>query len=331
MLYVTAMRFFSLVFTFLFGYGTYTQSNRRGLHSSKFADFELPWNIRQTFPNGYAGMSGTHRVNVAVLDSGVDMSHPDLRGQIAWTYDATGEGFYDFSGHGTHVTGTIAALRDGAGIAGVAPIANIYAIKVLAQTNNGEGEWSWLETAIYKAVQGPDGIVGTADDANVINMSFGSGTEVPTPGVLSAIQFAYAHGVVMVAAAGNKGDGNPATTEINYPAALPQVIAVGASNLFGDLTSFSSSAPYLEVAAPGDMVISTYLNGGYAIWGGTSMSTPHVTGIAALILANNGYMPVGSFGDHGMNTVRGILHSYTTSAGTSWDAGYGYGVVSYQG
>jgi len=267
-------------------------------------------------------------VDVAVLDTGIS-DHPDLKGQIKWTYDATGEGMQDYTGHGTHVTGTIAALRDGAGVAGVAPNVDIYAMKVIAHSNNDEGEWSWLADAIYKAVQGPDGIVGTADDADVINMSFGSGDEVPTQAVLDAVHFAYLHGVTMVAAAGNRGDGDLSTTELNYPAALPEVIAVGASTIYGDQADFSSSAPYMELAAPGDMIMSTYLNGGYAIWGGTSMATPHVAGLAAIIYATQGHLPVGSFGDTGSGTIRGILHGYTVSQGTSWDAGLGYGVVAY--
>jgi subtilisin family serine protease len=216
------------------------------------------------------------------------------------------------------------------GVVGVAPNVDLYNVKVLAETNGGEGEWDWLENAIYAAVAGPDGIVGTDDDAEILNMSFGSGDEVPTQGVLDAVAWAYSLGVVMVAAAGNRGDGDASTTELNYPAALPEVIAVGASDFTGSVTAFSSSAPYLELIAPGDFILSTITGNSYALWSGTSMSAPHVSALAALVIAQYGSLPVGNFGDMGDNTIRGILHGMASDSGTAgWDPVYGYGIALY--
>ncbi len=296
-------------------------------------DPETPWNIERIFDGNYVGdQIDSSSVQVAVLDSGVDLDHPELKDKIAWTYDATGQGIVeDDTGHGTHVIGIIAAASDDVGVVGVSPNVEIYSIKV---TNGSEmrGEWEWLADGIYAAVRGPDGIVGTADDADVISMSLDSRGEVPPNFVYTAIKYAYDLGVVLVAAAGNDGDSDPSTLEApTWPAAYPEVIAVSATTFTDEIANFSNTANYVEVAAPGDMILSTFLDG-YAVWSGTSMATPHVSAMVALIIALYGKLPVGTFNDMGTNTIRGILHQWAVDLGPAgWDPAYGYGLVHFGG
>jgi subtilisin family serine protease len=292
-------------------------------------DPEVTWNVDRLFDGAYTGDEfASESVQVAILDSGIDSDHPDLVDNIAWTYDATGSGSTeDDTGHGTHVAGIIAAANNDQGVTGVYSDAEIYAIKTIS-SETMEGEWEWLEEAIYAAVRGPDGQAGTEDDADVINMSFGSRDEVPPSYIHDAIKYAYDLGIVLVAAAGNDGDGDPSTGEVNWPAMYDEVIAVGALSPDNSITEFSNSGDFVEVVAPGDMILSTFLDGSYAQWGGTSMAAPHVSGLAALLIAQYGKLPVGSFNDFGTSSIRGLLHSYAVDLGTSgWDASYGYGLV----
>ena len=288
-------------------------------------DPETPWGIERVFNGNYDGDQYTTAVQVAILDTGIDLDHPDLAPNIAWWADATGgAGVEDRNGHGTHCAGTIGAIRDQNGVVGMYANVQIYAIKVLG--NGGSGDWSDLVTGIYLACQGPDGIEGTEDDADVISMSLG-GSSAPEE-VHDAIIHAYNLGIVIVAAAGNDGDGDPSTEEISYPAAYPEVIAVGATDKDDSVASFSNTGSYVELTAPGVDIYSTYKNGGYDTLSGTSMACPHVAGLVALIIAINGKMPVGSFDDTGTDTIRGYLHSTALDLGPSgWDPAYGYGLI----
>ncbi|MFW9928051.1 MAG: S8 family serine peptidase [Candidatus Thorarchaeota archaeon] len=292
---------------------------------------ETPWYIDRIFNGNYQGNSYPNsNVNVAILDSGIDSSHPELNGQVTWSYDATGgNNVTDATGHGTQVAGVIGAKENGQGIVGVNPNANLYSIKVLSGPDN-VGDWDWLSNGIYAAVRGPDGIVGTADDANVISMSLESNGEMPPPSVHDAITYAYNHNVALVAAAGNSGDNNPSTNEITWPAAYPEVIAVGATYANDSITSFSDSAPYIELVAPGYNIPSTYLNGGYVIGSGTSLAAPQVAGIISLLISQYGHLPIGTFNDMNTLTIRGLLHSSAFDLGpTGYDNAYGYGLVQF--
>ncbi len=290
-------------------------------------DGEIPWGVDRVVRDYEVGGEG---VQIAVLDTGIDPSHPDLAGKVTWVYDATGTGVKDETGHGTHVAGTIAASYNGFGVAGVASGAEIYGIKVLAGRDM-VGEYQWFADGIYAAVYGPDGILGTKDDADVISMSFDSQGELPPSYVYDAIKFAYDNGVVLVAAAGNGGDGDITTLEGDtWPAAYSEVIAVGSTDMYDRVSTFSNTAPYLELVAPGEFIVSTFLNGSYAMWAGTSMATPHVSGVVALLIAEYGHLPVGGFYDMGDATIRGLLHSMAYQFGTSaWTAYSGYGLVQY--
>jgi len=213
-------------------------------------------------------------VTVAVIDTGVDASHPDLAGQVLPGYDVinqTAGTSSDPNGHGTHVAGTIAALTgNGVGISSIAPDAKILPIRVLGA--NGSGYMSDAATGItYAADHGAD----------VINMSLGADTQVDA--VTNAIAYARSKGVVVVAAAGNeRGQGSPTS----YPAADPGVIAVAATDSSDTVASYSNQGDYVDVAAPGSGILST-TGGSYASWSGTSMASPHVAAVAALLRGYN--------------------------------------------
>ncbi|MEM2143135.1 MAG: S8 family peptidase [Candidatus Thorarchaeota archaeon] len=289
------------------------------------SDPETQWGIERIFNGVYDGHIPTADVDVAILDTGIDLDHPDLMANIAWGYDAVrGRTADDGNGHGSHCAGIVGAIKNGIGVVGVYANVDLYAIKVLGPS--GTGTYADIIEGIYAACKGPDGKEGTADDADVISMSLGGSTD--NVDLHNAIIHAYNMGIVIVAAAGNSGDGNPSTTEISYPAAYPEVIAVGATDSSDNIASFSNSGYYVEVAAPGVSIYSTYKNGGYATLSGTSMACPHVSGLVALIIAVKGKMPVGTFSDTGTNTIRGYLHSTALDLGPAgWDPSFGYGLI----
>ena len=289
------------------------------------SDPETPWGIERVFNGDYYGDSVNTKVQVAILDTGIDIDHPDLAANIKWAVDTTGQGINDVQGHGTHVAGTIGAVRDNSGVVGMYAFVEIYAIKVLG--NGGSGSWDDLILGIDYAMQGPDGVKGTEDDADVISMSLGASSD-PGQAVHDKIIEAYNAGIVLVAAAGNEGDGDPSTEEISYPAAYPEVISVGATDKDDTIASFSNSGFHVEVSAPGVDVYSTYKNGGYTTLSGTSMATPHVSGFIALYIALNGKQPVGTFDDTDTNTIRGWLHNAVLDLGPAgWDPEFGYGLI----
>ncbi|MBM2621597.1 S8 family serine peptidase [Actinoplanes sp. LDG1-06] len=215
---------------------------------------------------------------VAVLDSGVDAKHPDLVGNLVAGYDAianTAGGTTDPNGHGTHVAGTIAAVTgNGVGVSAVAPGAKVMPVRVLGA--NGSGVMS--DTA--------EGIIWAADHgADVINMSLGSKSKVNA--VSTAISYARSKGVVVVAAAGNEREKGSPTS---YPAADAGVIGVAATDSADKVATYSNSGSYVDVAAPGTAILSTYPTAlgkktGYASMSGTSMASPHVAAVAALLKA----------------------------------------------
>ncbi|MCK4539545.1 S8 family serine peptidase [Candidatus Parcubacteria bacterium] len=234
---------------------------------------QKPWGIVMI-----NGGSGGINVKVAVLDTGVYRDHLDLKANIIDCKDTTKrgikEGCADRNGHGTHVSGTIAAYggSDGSGIYGVAPETKLMAIKVCGATG------CWADDIAA-------GIDYVADNgANIISMSLGSDTQSDL--IKAAID--RHPEVLFVAAAGNDG---PADGSIDYPAANIKVIAVGSIDS-GEKVAFSSSrgindGDYIveerevEFGAPGVAVKSTWKDGCYKIIGGTSMATPHIAGLAA--------------------------------------------------
>jgi major intracellular serine protease len=217
-------------------------------------------------------------ITIAILDTGCDQSHPELKDRIIggrnFTDDDNGnrEIFKDYNGHGTHVAGTIAASKNHTGVVGVAPEASLLIVKVLDK--NGSGQYEWIIDGIQYAIE---------QKVDIISMSLGGPEDVPE--LYEAIQKAVANNILVVCAAGNEGDGEDSTDELAYPGSYNEVISVGAINLEGKLSDFSNSNREIDVVAPGEEIVSTYPNGKYAKLSGTSMATPHVSGALALIKA----------------------------------------------
>lgn len=217
-------------------------------------------------------------VRVAVIDSGVDRTGPELNepGRVLngcdWVTSPTnvcqGTGVTDENGHGTHVAGIIAAKKDGLGVTGVSPDAEILPLRVL--NADGAGWLSDIAAAIDYAV---------ANDSKVINLSLGGTSDFAL--IRVAIENAISRGVVVVAAAGNSGLG----AAPSYPAAYQGVIAVAATTESSRIATYSNEGNYIDVAAPGSDILSSWPFGsGYARLSGTSMASPQVAGLVALLL-----------------------------------------------
>jgi type VII secretion-associated serine protease mycosin len=273
-------------------------------------DREIQWDFGKLHVAKAWPTSTGAGVVVAVLDSGVDARHPDLAGQVLTGYDElTGRAGAntDPNGHGTHVAGTIAAVTgNDVGISAIAPDATILPVRVVGAT--GEGFMS----------DAAKGIVYAADHgADVINMSLGSKDQ--NKAVSNAVAYARSKGVVVVAAAGNEREkGSP----ISYPAATPGVIAVAATDDADKAASFSNRGSYVDVAAPGTRILSTVpaSKGYYAAYSGTSMASPHVAAVAALIRSKYPALTP--------DEVASALESSATDLGTKGkDSDYGYGRI----
>jgi major intracellular serine protease len=215
-------------------------------------------------------------ITVAILDTGCDGTHPDLSERIIggrnFTDDDYGnpDVYTDYNGHGTHVAGTIAAVYNDTGVVGVAPEASLLILKVLDK--NGSGQYDWIMNGINYAVE---------QKADIISMSLGGSEDVSE--LHQAIQNAIAKQILVVCAAGNEGDGQDSSDELAYPACYNEVISVGAINLQRRSSEFSNSNNEVDLVAPGEEILSTYLKGKYAKLSGTSMAAPHISGSLALI------------------------------------------------
>jgi subtilisin family serine protease len=259
-------------------------------------------NIRA--PQGWDLSRGSSNVTIAVVDTGVDLGHPDLSTKIVGGYDFVNNDAIaqDDNGHGTHVAGIAAAAsNNGTGVAGVSWGARIMPVKVL---NAGGG-------GTYGDVVA--GITWAADNgAHVINLSVG-GT-APSLALQNAVDYAVNKGVIVVAAAGNDG-----VNLVRYPAVYPNTIAVGATDSSNNLAGFSNFGPEIDLVAPGVSIYSTNLGGTYGYRNGTSMATPYVAGLAAILRG----IPGNSAG-----TVRSILEGTALDLGPAgWDAFYGNGLI----
>ncbi len=219
---------------------------------------------------------------VGVIDTGVNATHEDLAGKsIEPCYSAltgTGtlsSGCVDDNGHGTHVSGTIAATaNNGKGVAGAAPNAKLYMCKSL--TADGTGY-------VADSVACMNEIVAKRDThkIRVLSMSLSGSSASKTE--QAAVDNAFKNGVLVVAAAGNDGD-----TSVNYPAGYENAVSVGASDRNDAHASFSNFNSDVELSAPGVAVLSTIMSGGYGAWNGTSMATPHAAAGAALLSRTSG-------------------------------------------
>ncbi|WP_373999034.1 S8 family serine peptidase [Bdellovibrio bacteriovorus] len=268
--------------------------------------------------------TGSKDIIVAVIDSGIDYYHPDLQGNL-WTNqteqngktgvdddgngvidDIFGANFVDGAkptgdpaddyGHGTHVSGTIGALSfNGQGVAGTAWHVRILPVKFLNENGNG-----YLDSAI-KAIN-----YARKMGAKIYSNSWGGGGY--SENLKQAIKMTHDEGGVFVASAGNDSTNNDETPE--YPAsyAVPNIIAVGSMNNRGRLSDFSNYGRYsVDVAAPGENILSTDLYGGYTILSGTSMAVPHVSGIAVLLWSKNPELKNTTIRSRIMSTTKNLL------------------------
>lgn len=213
--------------------------------------------------------SGVQAMHIAVIDSGICAEHPDLAGRLLPGYDFVENDAIsqDVFGHGCAVSGIIAAnINNGVGIAGIAPHTQIMPLRVL--DGAGIGQYADVASAIVYAVD---------NGANVINLSLGG--IYPSAILHDAVNYAVDRNVSLVGAAGNTGG------DVLYPAAYPEVIAVGAVNSNLQVSRFSTTGPEVDVLAPGEEVLSLSPEGGYALQSGTSFAAAHVSAVLALEMA----------------------------------------------
>ena len=217
------------------------------------AELDAAWGVSR-ISSGivHAGGNTGAGVYVAIIDTGIDCTHPDLDGNCVGGFDFVNNDNdpSDDHGHGTHVAGTVAAEDNGAGVVGVAPNVSLYGLKVL--NANGGGYWSDIVAAMEWAAD--NGI-------QVTNNSYGSGGH-PGSIVEAAFGNAAAQGVLHIAAAGNSGSCAGTENTVGYPARFASVVAVAATNALDERTCFSSTGPEVEIAAPGMSINSTRVGGG---------------------------------------------------------------------
>ncbi len=231
------------------------------------------WNLPMTQTvEGWGISKGNDDIIIAVLDTGADLDHPDLQGRLV-----PGLNFIqpdlepnDDVGHGTHVTGVISAtVNNIEGVAGMTWYDKVMPIKVLDHSGAG---------TTYSVAQGI--IWATDHGAKIINMSLGNYAQAEF--LHDAVRYAFNKDVVLIAASGNDNTDQP-----GYPAAYPEVFAVAATDNQSQRASFSNYGSYIDVAAPGVTIASTYPDNQYAALSGTSMASPHVAALAALIRSVN--------------------------------------------
>jgi subtilisin family serine protease len=291
-----------------------------------YAGRQAPYLSRLEMPEAWDKTTGRPEIVIAILDTGINFAHPDLSAGI-WTnpaeipgngLDDEGNGFiddvrgWDFAGddnlpdddhgHGTHVAGIAAArISNATGIAGMAGGATLMPVDVF---RGGIGAYADLIQAILYAAD---------NGAHVINMSLGATSY--SRGEEAAVNYAWERGVVVVASAGNSG-----ANIVSYPAAHTNAIAVAATDSLDNRAGFSTWGDFVDVAAPGVSVWSSY-RAGYASLSGTSMAAPHVSGLAALIRSADATLTPAE--------VRGHIEGNTDDLGTAgWDPYFGHGRIN---
>ena len=235
--------------------------------ASIFAN-EVPWGVARVKADKFWNVTEGAGIKVAVIDTGINYNHPDLKANYAGGYNAINPSLtpMDDQGHGTHVAGTIAAVRNNVGVVGVAPKARLYAVKVLG--GDGSGSYSSIIGGVEWAVK---------QNVNVINMSLGGGGYMTA--FHKSLKAAVNAGITVVCAAGNDHGA------VSYPAKYPEAIAISALTNYDTLAYFSNRGPEIEFIAPGSAILSTSKSGGYEEMSGTSMACPHVAGLAALAIS----------------------------------------------
>ncbi|MEX2120999.1 MAG: S8 family peptidase [Pirellulales bacterium] len=257
-------------------------------------------------------------IRVAVLDTGIDDVHPDLRDVVveARDFSSSPVGWQDHVGHGTHVAGVVAARQNDVGVVGICPGltengGGLLVGKVLA--DNGAGLESWVAAGIAWAIEAK---------ADIISMSLGSRS--PGLEMHAAIGRAVREGIFVICAAGNNGMDN----SVDYPGRYSETIAVAAVDRHGRVAPFSSRGEQVDIAAPGQDVLSTYPGSRYAKLSGTSMATPFVTAVVALMLSKHRQQG----GKTPINTVEQLREHLARTADDAGSPGkdpaYGYGLIN---
>lgn len=264
-------------------------------------------------------------VTVAVIDSGIDNRHEDLKTGIVYSdttipeseygtgkrFDAAYQGPEDYFGHGTHVAGIIGARNNGIGCTGIAPDCNLISVKALEkQGTTGKGKTSWVASAIRLAIE---------QGADIINLSLG-GSSVKNEMLYTVIKEAWQKNIPVICAAGNISG----KQMIFYPGAYDETIAVSALKQMGDSVTFASSysnyGDWIDISAPGSSIIST-IPGGYGTKTGTSMACPVVAGGVALLLEKKS--------DLSVEEISSFIYSSATDLGDAGkDDQYGYGAIN---
>ena len=247
------------------------------LQTFSVAEFQqrVDWGITATGVQDIWSKTKGEGAIVFVLDTGIDKKHSDLQCNILGGVNFTSDDFADWqdrNGHGTHVAGIIGACANQWGIVGVAPEAQIFACKVLA--DNGSGSTNWIARAI-------DFVISfKTDRKKIINLSLGANSE--SVGLKLACDKAHRANIPVIAAAGNDGT---RVGRICYPALHDSTIAVAAYKKGNKISAFSQRGEKIDIAAPGEDIFSTTPNESYASFSGTSMATPFVSGVVALMLS----------------------------------------------
>lgn len=269
----------------------------------KMFDDTVDWGIGRVGADKVWESGSGNGITVAIVDTGIQISHPDLSSNVTPGYDFVNNdtSAVDDNGHGTHVAGIVASAMNGVGNVGSSYSASLMPIKVLNES--GYGYLSDVAKGIYYAAD---------NGARIINMSLG--TDYDSDTLKEAVQYAANKGVLLVGAAGNSY-GAPCS----YPAAYSSVICVVATDQDNKLAGFSNVGG--ELAAPGVSNYSTYVNSSYTKLSGTSMASPHVAGSAALIMS--------VCTDCSSSEAREILRNTATDLGTvDYDIIFGYGLVN---
>lgn len=271
---------------------------------------EIPYGIDNVqAPLAHQNGDTGEGVKLGVIDTGIDASHEDLNvvgGYSVFTSGIDADPYNDGSGHGTHVAGTAAALDNNVGVVGVAPDADLYAVKVL--NSSGSGSSSGVAQGVEWAIQ---------NGMDVINMSLGSSTH--SQAIQDVVNAAYyEHDMLVVAAAGNEGNASGTGDTVGYPAQYDSAFAVAATDKNDQRASFSYTGPAVDISAPGANILSTVPGNSYDSLNGTSMASPHVAGAGAVIRA--------SFPSASAEEVRSLMQTSSKHIGsdTYW---YGSGLL----
>ncbi len=260
-------------------------------------------------------------IKVAVLDSGIDLFHPDLKDAILDKCDFTDSdsGPYDVRGHGTHICGIIAARENNYGIIGVAPSCQLLVGKII--NDSGYVHPDTVVKGIHWAIK---------KKADVISLSIIF--QYPDEDIHQAILDAIDAGIFVICAVGNKGP-HPGT--VTYPAAYPETLAVGSINKNYRVSSFSSAGWEVDIVAPGEKILSTFPPKRLAEMSGSSMAAPFVVGVTALMLAkhrqyggNTSIKTQKELKEHLQKTAINILADGKEDPQTGVDPYYGHGLIN---